>query len=269
MLNKYFYHASIKRALTVFGTLFNNISIVRRDDNGKILHTEQKVPLFYGPAELALAKDQSQRGTDFVGKGDVAIVLPRMSFEITNLSYDTETALPMLSQTVHRVSYDNGTAKPKHALRTQTYSPYKLSIQLNIKVKYMEDGLQIIEQILPYFRPDFVVTIRQLNEDSPASIWDMPIVLTSVSPTISYEGDFLTNREILFSLDFELGIRIFGPSASQGVIKKIIANFGDLTTREIQESIVIEAIDDESKTEGYRIETNFFSIDDLGFPNTP
>ena len=267
MLNKYFYHASIKRALTVFGTLFNNISVVRRDDDGKVLHTEQKVPLFYGPAELALSKTHTQRGEDVVTKGDVAIVLPRMSFEITQLSYDPESALPMIGKTVHRVSTNETTGRPLSAVSTFNYSPYKLGIQLNAKVKYMEDGLQIIEQILPYFRPDFIVTIRQLNEDSTLSIWDMPIVLTSVSPTISYEGDFLTNREILFSLDFELGIRLFGPTSSQGIIKKIIIDFNNMTTRQLEENITIEAIDDESKPDGYRIETQIFSVEDWNIGN--
>jgi hypothetical protein len=262
MLNKYFYHASIKRALSVFGTMFNNISVIRRDDDGRILHTEQKVPLFYGPSELALTKAQMQRDQDFVGKGDVAIVLPRMSFEITQLSYDAENALPMLGKTIHRIRTQSATNNPESAISTFNYSPYKLGIQLSIKVKYMDDGLQIIEQILPYFRPDFIVTIRQLNEDASLSIWDMPITLTSVSPNISYEGDFLTNREIVFTLDFELNIRLFGPSDSQGIIKKIIMNFGDLTTKEVQETVTVEAIDDETTTEGYRIETNFFSIDD-------
>jgi hypothetical protein len=264
MFNKYFYHASIKRALTVFGTMFNNISVVRRDDDGKILHTEQKVPLFYGPSELALTKTQTQRDLDFVKKGDVAIVLPRMSFEITQLSYDPESALPMVGKTVHRIRVQDSTNKPESAISTFNYAPYKLGIQLSIKVKYMDDGLQIIEQILPYFRPDFIVTIRQLNEDATLSIWDMPITLTSASPSISYEGDFLTNREILFTLDFELNIRLFGPSDSQGVIRKIIMNFNDFTTRELQENVTIEAIDDETKADGYRIETSFFSIDDVG-----
>jgi hypothetical protein len=263
MLNKYFYHASIKRALTVFGTLFNNISIVRRDESGKILHTEQKVPLFYGPSELALTKTQTHRDQDFISKGDVAIVLPRMSFEITQLSYDPESALPMIGKTVHRISIKESTQKPESASKTFNYSPYKLGIQLSIKVKYMDDGLQIIEQILPYFRPDFIVTIRQLNDDSTQSIWDMPIVLTSVSPNISYEGDFLTNREIIFTLDFEMNIRMFGPTDSQGVIKKIIMNFNDMTTRELEEKIIIEAIDDSTKPEGYRIERTYFSIDDV------
>jgi len=160
MLTKYFYHASIKRALAVFGTLFNNISVVRRDDNGKILHTEQKVPLFYGPSELALTKTQTQRDVDFVGKGDVAIVLPRMSFEMVSLSYDTETALPMLRQTTHRLTNSETTGRPINALNTNNYSPYKLNIQLTVKTKFMDDGLQILEQILPYFRPDFIITIR-------------------------------------------------------------------------------------------------------------
>lgn len=263
MINKYFYHASTKRALTVFGTMFNNISVIRRDDSGKILSTEQKVPLFYGPAELALTKRQTHRDQDFTAKGDVAIVLPRMSFEITQLSYDAESALPMLGKTLHRISANQTTQKPESAVSTFNYSPYKLGVQLSIKVKYMDDGLQIIEQILPYFRPDFIVTIRQLNEDSTQSVWDMPIILTSVSPNISYEGDFLTNREIVFALDFEMNIRMFGPTSSQGVIKKIIMNFNDLSTREMEERITIEAIDDSSKPEGYRIENTYFSIDDL------
>ncbi len=262
MLTKYFYHASIKRALAVFGTLFNNISVVRRDDNGKILHTEQKVPLFYGPSELALTKTQTQRDVDFVGKGDVAIVLPRMSFEMVSLSYDTETALPMLRQTTHRLTNSETTGRPINALNTNNYSPYKLNIQLTVKTKFMDDGLQILEQILPYFRPDFIITIRQLNEDAPASIWDMPIVLQSVSPNVSYEGDFLTNREITFILDFELGIRLFGPTASQGVIRKIIANFNDMDTQKLLENVTIEAIDDETQELGYRIDTTFFSLVD-------
>jgi hypothetical protein len=260
--NRYFYHATLRRAISVFGTLFNNISIVRRDtNNSRILQQEQKVPLAYGPRESFLSRTDSQE--DPV-TGIPAIILPRMSFEMTSLSYDAETALPLLNKSNHSVQFRNNEDKFKEsAKRTWNYAPYRLGINLSIMAKQTEDSFQILEQILPYFRPDFVVTIRQLNEDSPDSVWDMPITLTSVSPSISYEGDVSTNRVIIHSLDFELRVRMFGPVGSQGVIHKVIANFNDYETEDLLTRTTFEAIPleerDENFENGFEVVETFLS----------
>lgn len=249
--------------MSVFGTLFNNISIVRRDtNNSRILQQEQKVPLAYGPREAFLARMDSQEDPS-TGVGSIS--LPRMSFEMTSLSYDSETALPLLQQTNHSIAFrDPVTQKYKESVKkTYNYAPYRLGMNLSIMAKQTEDSFQILEQILPYFRPDFLVTIRQLNEDAPDSVWDMPITLTSVSPSISYEGEVSTGRVIIHSLDFELRIRMFGPYASQGVIHKVIANFNDLETREMMERITVEAVPlvegDDNFENGFEVVETFFT----------
>lgn len=204
MLDTHFYHAAIRRTIAAFGTLFNDIKIVRKDSDGEIRQIT-RVPLAYGPKQKFLARLEGQTSlTD----PKVAIKLPRMSFEITNLVYDAATKLPKMNKITR------GTETTRNTV--YTYAPYNMGIQLSIMAKNQDDALQIIEQIIPYFQPDYTITINELPDMSIKN--DVPIVLNSVGLAEDYEGDFLTRRAIIYTLDFDLRVRFYGPIKQQKVI---------------------------------------------------
>lgn len=256
MLSSYFYHKTIRRTIAVFGTLFNNIYI-RNEDSNKADETikTSRVPLAYGPKRAFLERINNEK--DLETNQRVAIQLPRMSFEITSFSYDTETATSMINKVSHR--FNNGSDLPtqRSVTRTRTPVPYKIGLQLNIMANYQDEALQILEQILPYFRPDFSVTVRHF--DGAESVWDMPITLNSVSMDNQYEGSFEDRQVIVHSLDFEVLVRFFGPVQEQGIITKVTANVRDIDEPDhYYTSIELEAVPSSPGNEdGYIITTSF------------
>lgn len=211
MFNQYFYHEHIKRAVAVFGTLFNNIRVVKKDSTGKALSTI-KVPLSYGPRQKFLARILDEK---FLNDPKLAIRLPRMSFELISITYDTSTKLQKgMTRTV-----SSGPTSKSTVLHPVGY---RLGIQLNVMAKNQDDALQILEQILPFFQPDYTVTVKELN-----STWknDMPFVLESVSMADDYEGDFNARRAIIYTLDFETRVRFYGPIQDRSIIRQAESNF--------------------------------------------
>jgi hypothetical protein len=209
MLNEHFYHASIRRTIAAFGTIFNDIKIVRKDSAGEVKQIS-RVPLAYGPKQKFLARIDSQ--PDLTDQR-VAIKLPRMSFEITGLTYDSTTKLPKMNKVTRQNTLGDYTTRNT----LYTYAPYTMSIQLAIMVKNQDDGLQIVEQIIPYFQPDYTITINEVPDMNIKN--DIPVVLSAVNLTEDYEGDFLTRRAIIYTLDFDLRVRFYGPIKEQKVIQ--------------------------------------------------
>jgi hypothetical protein len=206
MLSDHFYHASIRRTIAAFGTIFNDIKIMRKGSDGEVKNI-MRVPLAYGPKQKFLARLESQPSlTD----PKVAIKLPRMSFEITGLVYDAASKLPKMNQIVR------GSGTTRDAIYTS--APYNMGIQLSIMAKNQDDALQIIEQIIPYFQPEYTITINEVPEVGIKS--DVPITLSSVVLAEDYEGDFLSRRAIVYTLDFELKVKFYGPVQQRGVIVK-------------------------------------------------
>lgn len=221
MFGPHFYHSTLRKAVSVFGTIFNDITVIRLDGSGGVLN-QIKVPLAYGPKQKFLARLEEKSGTD----ASMAIKLPRMSFEITSIEPDTASRLGKM-QSVEEVYGDDATKKK----RVRHVTPYNIGMQLNILAKNQDDGLQILEQILPYFQPEYSVTIK------PISGWnykqDVPIVLTSTSIADEYEGDFASRRVLTYTLDFTMKMRFFGPTQNQGIIKEIeIDYFNQANTSE-------------------------------------
>ncbi len=215
MFGTYFYHSQIRRTIAVFGTLFNNINIRKTDSAGKILQ-DIKVPLAYGPRQKFLARVQNQ--TD-LNDAKLAIKLPRMSFEITSISYDT-------NQTVNKsneVRVGSITSNTRNSVRAP--APYRVGIQLNIMAKNQDEALQILEQILPTFKPDYTVTINEVPTIGIKS--DIPIVLQGVSMNDDYEGDFITRRAIIYTLDFETRVNFYGEVQNKKTIRKVVSDFFD------------------------------------------
>ncbi len=209
MLGTYYYHEIIRKTIIGFGTLFNDIHI-RHTGEGGTNHSEIKVPLAYGPSQKFLARIQQQADLNKA----VQITMPRMSFEMTNISYDA-TRKSSLVQTFKACS-DGSKAK-----KVFMPVPYNIGFELNILSKLNDDSLQILEQILPYFQPHFNLTIDLV--DSIGEKRDIPIILESIGFQDDYEGNFDTRRALIHTLQFTAKTYLFGPVAdsSDGLIRKV------------------------------------------------
>jgi len=209
MLGTQFYHESIRKVIVSFGTMFNNINLVRKDNSGNIIQS-MKVPLAYGPREKFLVR--LNEDADLTKQ--VAITLPRIGFEIQNLEYDSARKL----NRVQRFKKVKG-ANAKQLDAQYMPVPYNLAIELYIMAKQSDDALQIVEQILPYFQPDYTLTIN--DNVSMDSKRDVPIVLNSISYEDNYQGDFTTRRALIYTLSFTAKFYLYGPVTSSKVIKTV------------------------------------------------
>ena len=209
MLGTQFYHESIRKVIVSFGTMFNNINLVRKDNSGNISQS-MKVPLAYGPREKFLVR--LNEDADLTKQ--VAITLPRIGFEIQNLEYDAGRKL----NRVQRFKKVKG-AQAKQLDAQYMPVPYNLSIELYVMAKQSDDALQIVEQILPYFQPDYTLTIN--DNVAMDSKRDVPIVLNSISYEDNYQGDFTTRRALIYTLSFTAKFYLYGPVTSSKVIKTV------------------------------------------------
>lgn len=208
MFSGHFYHGTLRKIVSVFGTLFNNLSVVRKDAAGNVTSVV-RVPLAYGPRQKFLARISEKPDVTTDG---VAIKLPRMSFEITSLTYDTISKINNSNTVIAQNSTDPFV---RNSIRAGV--PYRIGMQLNIIAKNQDDALQLVEQILPYFQPEYTVTVKDVEGANVKN--DVPIVLVSVGFSDDYEGDFMSRRAIIYTLDFELRVRFYGNVLKQKVIK--------------------------------------------------
>ena len=219
MLGTYYYHEIMRKTIVSFGTLFNQIHI-RHDDAAGNTYSELKVPLAYGPAQKFLARLEQQADLN----KPVQTTLPRMSFEMTSVNYDS-TRKVGVTQTFKA---SDGTNMKKVYMPV----PYNVGFELNVLTKLNDDALQIVEQILPYFQPSFNLTVDLVK--SIGEKRDIPIVLDSINFQDDYEGDFSTRRALIYTLNFTAKTYLFGPVAesSEGLIKKVqVDYYPDTDTR--------------------------------------
>jgi len=296
MFGKYFYNKNIRNVVVLFGTLFNNITIRRTLKDGTIQNT-LKVPLAYGPAQKYLTR--LEQGPVDEDKETIGMNLPRMSFEITTMTYDETRKLQSTKKirevkllgAIDSINITNGgsgyTTTPTveidpppagfgGATATATITdgvvtaitltdvgsdytsipnvkitggggsgakavanvdsdtstlvtaftpvPYNFEIDLSIMVKNTDDGTQILEQILPYFTPEFQVTMNELKTMGIKR--DIPIILNSMSTEDDYEGDFLTRKALIHTLSFTVQAHLYGPTSDQGIIREVDVNTG-------------------------------------------
>ena len=219
MFGTHFYHKRVRTAVSVFGSLFNNIHVIRQNSSGGVL-SQIKVPLSYAQRRQFLSRiEEMEQGQDAERK--VAIKLPRMSFEITNMVYDAARQLPKMNAFTSAV---NNSVTTRQKLYSAT--PYIVSFQLNVYAKNQDDALQIVEQILPYFSPSYTVTVKPFA-DIPTLKEDVPISLGSVVMYDDFEGELQTRRTIVYSLDFDMKILLHGPVNSDGekIIRDVRTNY--------------------------------------------
>jgi hypothetical protein len=213
MYGQHFYNESTRRYVAVFGTLFNDIQIGRSDNDGTEIQ-RITVPINYAPMQKLLARLEQDPNLSAP-----AITLPRMSFEITGMTYNGDRKLTSLTRQTKGNAADNGSLSNLYAP-----APYDIEFQLNIMTKHTEDGSKILEQIVPYFKPDITVSVKII--DSLDTYIDIPIILNNVSLEDTYEGDFLTRRALIWTLNFTMKAYFFGPSTTKKVIK-----FTDVSVR--------------------------------------
>ena len=209
MLGTQFYHESIRKIIVSFGTMFNKITLVRKDSSGSITQS-MKVPLAYGPKEKFLARLRQDADLSKT----VAITLPRLGFEIKNLSYDPTRKL----NRVQKFKKVKG-AKASQLDTQYMPVPYNLELELYIMAKQSDDALQIVEQILPYFQPDYTLTINDMTDMGIKR--DVPVVLGGISYEDNYEGDFTARRALIYTLSFTTKFYLYGPVTSTKVIKTV------------------------------------------------
>lgn len=218
MYGNHFYNETTRKYVAMFGTLFNDIIIDRRDNNGTVIQ-RLKVPIHYAPYQKILARLDQDPNLDAP-----AMTLPRMSFEIMGMQYAATRKLPRLNK-ISAVNDPNG-------LLAYRYNPvpYDIEFQLNVMSKYNEDGTKILEQILPYFQPDVTHSVK-LIEDVDITL-DIPIILNSVTVEDTYEGDFETRRSLIWTLNFTLKGWFFGPTSEKKLIKFSKTNLVNATVTE-------------------------------------
>ena len=229
MLGTYSYHEIFRKTVVAFGTLFNNIELRRTDE-------VMKVPLAYGPKQKFLARlDQTPDPTN----KRVQITLPRISFEINGITYDPSRKV----SPTQKIKFAKDNDENKNVYMPV---PYNLSFELAIISKTQEDGLQVLEQILPYFQPHYNLAVKVLPDVNETK--DVPVVLNSVDYEDDYEGDLSTRRAIIYTLQFTVKTYLYGPVTDSKIIKKVVTDYYTNTNtstapREVRYTIQPDPID--------------------------
>lgn len=208
MLGNYYYHQIIRKTIIAFGTLFNNIHIQHKDDGNDVI-SDMKVPLAYGPTQKFLARLEQQSNLN----KPIQITLPRMSFEMVSISYDSSRK-SSVTQSFKAIDGEN-------VKKVYLPVPYNIGFELKLIAKLNDDALQVVEQILPFFQPAFTVSVDMV--DIIGEKKDIPIVLDDVSFRDDYEGDFSSRRILLYTLQFTAKTYLFGPisDSTDSLIRKV------------------------------------------------
>ena len=210
MFGTHFYNQSLRRLTIAFGQIFNNIVVQTKSSTGAVTK-RMRVPLAYAPKEKFMTRLEQQANLD---KGRTfAITLPRMGFELVGLKYDPNRKLNKLQKTVRVKSSDSTVHNFNY-----TPVPYDISFNLYSFTATAENGLQIIEQILPYFQPDYTVTINAIPELNIKR--DVPIILNNVDYADTYDGGYNTRRAVVYTLSFTAKTYLYGPMSQSKVIRK-------------------------------------------------
>ena len=233
---EYFYHEIFRKTVIGFGTLFNNITIRKTNSSGDVISI-LKVPLAYGPTQKFLASADQNPNLN----APTSLSLPRMSFEMNGMSYD-----PARKTTSTQTFISQKLSEKTKARKTFMPVPYSMNFELSIMSKTNEDALEIIEQILPYFQPQYNITINLVDEIGEKR--DIPIILENISMDDQYEGDFTTRKALIYTIRFSAKTYLFGPvGSSSGLIKSATV---DVTTiaprgpREVRYTVTPRATQD-------------------------
>ena len=245
MLGTTYYHQTIRKYVAVFGTLFNDINVVRRDASD-VIKEQIKVPIAYSPRDRWILRLRRARGVSGTDEA-VAMSLPRMGFDLTAITYDGTRKLNTLGQV-----YSANTAAGTSTLMKQ-YNPvpYNFDFSLYSMVSNAEDGAQIFEQIVPFFTPEFTVTVNLIPSMNIAP--DVTMVLGGVQIEDNYQGDFQSTREIIWTLNFTMKGYVYPDVKTGSVVKTVIVNLRMPGDSQISEPEYIIAEDSTTLSTNYLI----------------
>ena len=219
MFGGYFYHEKIRKCVSIFGRMFNDVYVLRKNSSGAVV-SQVKVPLSYAPKQKYL--ERIRENPDLYDNTQVAIKLPRMSFEITNFAYDTSRQLTKTStfNTLGDTANDRKKFFPP--------VPYTINFQLNVYAKSQDDALQVVEQVIPFFNPQYTLTIKPFPDDYPDFKEDIPIIIQGVSFQDDFEGAVESRRTIVYAMDFEMKVSFHGPVSTSSIIRQSDAAIYDI-----------------------------------------
>ncbi len=219
--NAHFYNRTIRKMVIAMGTVLNDIELVRYTKDGTTAKERFKVPLSYGAKE----KYYVRLTTDPDLVRSLNVVVPRISFELTGMSYDSSRKMLSTLQNSHITS--------STSIKTQFAPvPYDFNFTAAVYVRNTEDGTQIIEQIIPFFTPDFTVTANLIPDLGLK--YDIPIILNSVTNEVDYEGDFMSTRLIIWNLDFTLKGYLFPPVKNGSIVRSANTNILDMSSANLK-----------------------------------
>jgi len=250
MFGSHFYNEGLRKLTIAFGQIFNNIVLQNTSSTGAVTK-RFRVPLAYAPKEKFLVRLEQQ--ANLQQDREVAVTLPRLGFEITGLSYDASRKINKMQKVIRVKSGETG--KVMNFNRAPV--PYNINFSLYSFTATAENGLQIIEQILPFFQPEYTVTMNVIPELDIKR--DIPIILNSVNYEDTYNGEFTQRRAVIYTLNFTAKTYLYGPMSNQGIIKEVQADLGADTDPKL------------SREERIVIKTNPTSADaddDFGFTTT-
>ena len=216
MFGTYFYHKRVRSAVSGFGSLFNNLYVLRKNSAGQTI-SQVKVPLSYAPKRNFIARLESMNNGEEAERR-VAIKLPRMSFEITSIAYDETRQLNKMN-TLNKVVSGSTTTRQK----IFSHTPYNINFDLNVYANSQDDALQIVEQVFPFFTPQYTVTVKPFSNITDLTE-DVPITLTSTNFSDDFEGAIEQRRTIVYTLSFEMKINFYGPLNTSKVIREVSNN---------------------------------------------
>lgn len=206
---EHFYYEAIRKTVIAFGTLFNNIYIKHKNDNGEVVST-QKVPFAYGPTQKFLARLEQSPNLN----KPIQTTTPRMSMEIIGLSYDSARK----GNTTRAFTAVDDNNQPR---KSYLPVPYNINFELSIFTKLEDDMFQIVEQILPYFQPHYTITITLIDEINEKR--DIKFNLDNISISDNYEGNFEQRRALIWTLKFTAKTYMFLPISTDSIESSIIS----------------------------------------------
>jgi len=210
MFGGHYYHERIRKSVSIFGRLFNNLYVIRKNSSGGVLN-QLKVPLAYAPRQKYL--ERIRENPSLEDDTRVAIKLPRMSFEITDISYDLTRQLAKVS------NFNTKGSAPSKRQKFYSPVPYNIGFSLSIYAKNQDDALQIVEQILPTFNPQYTLSIYPFKDIYPDFIEDVPIAITGVTFEDDYQSTLEQRRTIIYNITFEMKVQFYGDIENKEIIR--------------------------------------------------